>query len=62
LGALSAHADQSQLLQWAGHFKAPKPRLYLVHGEKAATLSLQTCFQRSGWNAQIPKMGEKISF
>lgn len=61
LGALSAHADQSQLLQWAGHFDEPKPRLYLVHGEKAAMLSLQTCFKRTGWNANIPQVGEKIT-
>ncbi len=60
LGALSAHADQSQLLQWAHHFKAPNPRLYLVHGEKAAALSLQTCFKRTGWEAHIPSVGEKI--
>ena len=62
LGALSAHADQSQLLKWASHFKAPKPRLYLIHGEKTATLSLQTCFKRTGWNATIPKVGERITF
>ncbi len=62
LGALSAHADQSQLLKWASHFKNPKPRLYLIHGEKSATLSLQTCFNRTGWNANIPKVGEKITF
>ena len=62
LGALSAHADQSQLLMWASHFKEPKPRLYLIHGEKSATLSLQTCFNRTGWNANIPKVGEKITF
>lgn len=61
LGALSAHADQSQLLQWASHFKNPKPRLYLIHGEKTAALSLQTCFQRTGWRAEIPKVGEKIT-
>lgn len=60
LGALSAHADQSQLLQWASHFKT-QPRLYLVHGEKTATLSLQTCFQRTGWNAHIPQVGETIT-
>jgi metallo-beta-lactamase family protein len=60
LGALSAHADQSQLLQWASHFKNPKPQLYLVHGEKTAALSLQTCFHRMGWNANIPKEGDKI--
>ena len=62
LGALSAHADQSQLLKWASHFKAPKPRLYLIHGEKSATLSLQTCFNRTGWNATIPKVGDRITF
>jgi metallo-beta-lactamase family protein len=60
LGALSAHADQSQLLKWASHFKT-KPRLYLIHGEKSATLSLQTCFQRTGWNAHIPQVGETIT-
>ena len=60
LGALSAHADQSQLLQWAGHFTEPKPRLYLIHGEKSASLSLQTCFKRTGWNAHIPVVGETI--
>jgi metallo-beta-lactamase family protein len=62
LGALSAHADQSQLLQWADHFKEPKPSLYLIHGEKSALLSLQTCFKRTGWKADIPRVGEKISF
>ena len=62
LGALSAHADQSQLLQWASHFQSPKPRLYLVHGEKNATLSLQTCLNRRGWHCNVPKAGERITF
>lgn len=62
LGALSAHADQSQLLEWANHFRNPKPRLYLIHGEKTACLSLQTCFNRTGWAATIPKIGDKITF
>ncbi len=61
LGALSAHADQSQLLAWAGHFSDPKPNLYLVHGEQNAALSLQTCFQRQHWPAHIPTPGEKIN-
>jgi metallo-beta-lactamase family protein len=61
LGALSAHADQSQLLRWAEHFKEPKPRLYLIHGEKSASLSLRTCFKRNGWLADIPQVGEKIT-
>lgn len=61
LGAFSAHADQSQLLSWAQNFTEPKPKLYLVHGEKSAALSLQTCFKRSNWQARIPALGEKIS-
>jgi metallo-beta-lactamase family protein len=61
LGALSAHADQSQLLRWADHFNEPRPRLYLIHGEKSALLSLRTCFKRNGWLADIPQAGEKIT-
>ena len=60
LGAFSAHADQSQLLGWAQNFNEPKPKLFLVHGEKSAALSLQTCFKRRNWPAQIPTAGEKI--
>jgi metallo-beta-lactamase family protein len=33
LGGFSAHAGQTQLLNWLGHFRAPMPRLHLVHGE-----------------------------
>jgi metallo-beta-lactamase family protein len=61
LGALSAHADQSQLLQWSSHFEEPKPQLYLVHGEKNAALSLKTCFNRRGWEAHIPMVGDSIN-
>ncbi len=61
LGALSAHADQSQLLKWASHFQTPLPELYLVHGEPEASRSLQTSFRRTGWNAKIPRIGEKIT-
>ncbi len=62
LGAFSAHADQSQLLAWAGQFHDPKPQLYLVHGEKAAALSLQTCFKRRNWPAHIPTVGQRVEF
>ena len=33
LGGFSAHAGQSQLLDWVGHF-AHRPALYLIHGER----------------------------
>lgn len=40
LGGISAHAGQSQLLEWGGHFKN-QPRLYLVNGEFDKMLALQ---------------------
>lgn len=60
LGGFSAHADQSQLLQWAGSFKGKKPKLYLVHGEPAASRSLQTCFARDGWSVAVAKVKQTI--
>lgn len=62
LGALSAHADQSQLLAWVSHFQALNPDLYLVHSEHNAALSLQTSLQRHGWRANIPVPQQKIEF
>ena len=63
LGGFSAHADQSQLLQWAGHFKDSNPELYLVHGELDKMLELQRAFHdRHQWYANIPKPGQTISF
>lgn len=60
LGGFSAHASQSQLLSWAGHFHKPLPRLYLVHGEMAAKQALQQKFAERNWKAAIPTTGEKI--
>ncbi|MDH5650099.1 MAG: MBL fold metallo-hydrolase, partial [Gammaproteobacteria bacterium] len=63
LGGFSAHADQSHLLKWAGHFQAPLPELFLVHGELEKMLELQEQFhQRHHWHANIPKPGERIHF
>jgi metallo-beta-lactamase family protein len=39
IGGFSAHADQSDLLEWVGHFES-RPRVFLVHGEPAACQAL----------------------
>ena len=44
LGGFSAHAGQSQLLNWAGQLQKKYPRLYLVHGELDKMLALQNKF------------------
>ena len=61
LGGFSAHASQSQLLDWIQHFNKPHPRLYLVHGEPEAKLALQKHVAGEGWSAEIPHHGESIS-
>ena len=61
LGGFSAHASQSQLLDWIQHFNKPHPRLYLVHGEPEAKLALQQHVAGEGWSAEIPHHGESIS-
>ena len=62
LNGFSAHADQQQLLDWAGQLVAPRPDLYLVHGELEEMLTLQKRFhQQHEWYANIPRPGEKIS-
>jgi metallo-beta-lactamase family protein len=33
IGGFSAHAGQSQLLDWLSHFRNPDVQVYLVHGE-----------------------------
>ena len=62
LGGFSAHADQTQLLNWAGNFNN-KPELHLIHGELDQMLELQKQFDlHYRWFANIPKVNETISF
>lgn len=61
LGGFSAHAGQSALLEWAGHFKNT-PALYLIHGELEKMQTLQTALQeRLKLEARIPAPGDRIS-
>ncbi|MEN8133231.1 MAG: MBL fold metallo-hydrolase, partial [Pseudomonadota bacterium] len=60
VGGLSAHADQSGLLAWYGHFEK-RPPLFLVHGEPAAMDSLAERLQTQlGASVTIVKPGQKI--
>jgi metallo-beta-lactamase family protein len=62
LGGFSAHASQSQLLDWINHFNNPQPRLYLIHGEPEIKIAFQTFLAKQGWKADIPQSGESIIF
>lgn len=61
LGGFSAHAGQSQLLNWISHFEN-SPELYLIHGETEKMHVLQTKIKEQlGWDANIPELGDRIA-
>lgn len=62
LGGFSAHAGQTQLLDWINHFTEPHPKLYIIHGEQEAKDTLSNKLREQGWSANIPAYGENVSF
>lgn len=60
LGGFSAHAGQTQLVQWAKNFAGCNPRVYLVHGEIEAMQSLQTALSNQKMRVEIPAVGATI--
>jgi metallo-beta-lactamase family protein len=61
VGGLSAHADQSDLLNWYGAFRS-KPPVSLVHGEPPVQLTLAAALRaRYGVQARIPRPGSELS-
>jgi len=56
----SAHADQSELLDWVKSL-TPKPKtVFVVHGEDGAPV-LQAKLKGLGFNAIEPKLGDKVT-
>jgi metallo-beta-lactamase family protein len=58
LSELSAHADQSQLVSWASHFKPPRLTI-LTHGELHAAMTLERILEeRLKFTVAIAEKGE----
>lgn len=62
LGGFSAHAGQTQLIEWVNGFQKKKPQVFLVHGEEHAKISLQQALKENGWQSTIPTINQTISF
>jgi metallo-beta-lactamase family protein len=62
LGGFSAHAGQSELIDWIGHFR-PQPRVMLIHGE-AETLNVLAArlWQDKALRSEVPFPGQTIQF
>jgi len=59
--ALSAHADQHGLVEWAGALTSPPRAVYLVHGEPPARQALAALLRSTyGWKVNHPEEGEAV--
>jgi metallo-beta-lactamase family protein len=62
MDALSCHADYDEILLWLQNFKRPPERVFLVHGEESASMSLAQKIRESyGWNVHVPSYMESIN-
>ncbi len=52
---LSAHADQSELLQWLDNFTDSPKFTFITHGETASANTLAEKLKAKGWNVVVPQ-------
>lgn len=58
---LSAHADRTALLKWAGAFQTPPAHTFLVHGENAAAQALKEDLRHTlGWQVDVAEHGQVV--
>lgn len=61
LGGFSAHAGQTELLDWLGCLAEARPRVCLTHGEAPARAALAARIrERFGLEAARPELGESV--
>lgn len=59
---LSAHADQSELLDWLSDIKNIPEKVFLIHGEAGASDALRVKLQtEKNWQIHIPELNEVVT-
>jgi metallo-beta-lactamase family protein len=69
ISGFSAHADESELLDWLGHFIAGKRpgdrgyprRVFLVHGDPEAQIAMEPKVRELGLATHIPHWHERVT-
>lgn len=63
INGLSAHADRSELIAWAGNLNPPPRQTFLVHGDPEAAFALADGLQSQlGFqNVQVPELGQIVT-
>jgi metallo-beta-lactamase family protein len=61
LTALSAHADQGELIEWMKNIEKKPKEIFLVHGEVDALAAFQLKIKDElGWDAKIPGLNDEF--
>lgn len=63
INGFSAHADRSELLDWAGALKSPPKHAFIVHGEEDSSLALADALQANlGFdNVIVPELKQAFT-
>jgi metallo-beta-lactamase family protein len=69
ISGFSAHADESELLDWMSHFAEGKtpgstgfPRIvFLVHGDPEAQIAIEPKVRALGFTTRIPRWRETVA-
>lgn len=63
INGLSAHADHSELINWASKLQTPPRHTFMVHGEEPASFALSEAFHRQlGFDqVHIPELGQSFT-
>lgn len=61
INALSAHADNHEIIDWLSHFENRPQKVFVTHGELRAAQALKKSIEeRFGWSVVIPKYLESF--
>lgn len=62
ISGFSAHADESELLDWIGAFAKPRlRRVFIVHGDPDAQAAIEPKIRALGFETHIPKWHERVT-
>lgn len=60
INGLSAHADQTELIQWLGNFKESPKMTFITHGEIESATTFSKKIEEMGWKPIIPEYLESF--
>ena len=62
ISGFSAHADESELLDWIGAFAKPRlRRVFIIHGDPDAQAAIEPKIRALGYDTHIPKWHERVT-